>query len=78
MVPSIFCFSCKRNYIVDSFNTKIGGPIIETECPFCREKTIRNFSKFVEIQVGIMDGRLPSAIAMLDLAKAIEKKLIID
>lgn len=52
----IKCLFCQKNYVCSYRNTKIIGPIIETECPWCNKKLGKNLSSFVETQV---DDTLP-------------------
>jgi hypothetical protein len=76
---SICCFNCKENYIIDVLNTKIEGPVIRTQCPFCSKRTERNFSKFTETQInGNTTGFCERARKMIEFARFTEKELVGD
>jgi len=69
----IKCFGCEKSYIPNQSNTKIYGPYMETNCPFCMYKWEGKMLNFVEEQVG---GRITMsahcAIEMQVIAQYIE------
>ncbi len=85
--PEIFCFKCKKSYLIGIMNSRIIGPHIETTCPFCKNFIDRNISKFIDKQV---DHRLNidhskssnvcirKAVAMQNFFTATEKSLYDD
>ena len=78
MQIKVRCLSCGKTYICHQGNTKIFGPIIDTTCPMCRNKTSKNYSAFLEAQTeNIMVGHYAKhnekARIMITLAQAISK-----
>ncbi len=80
--PEIFCFECKKAYFMDILNVKIVGPRIETTCPFCKNFTDKNVSKFAEEQIDYRlnvsykkpsNIRIRKAVAMQEFSEAAEK-----
>jgi hypothetical protein len=69
----ILCTECNKHYFCVRENTKMRGPIIETICPHCRQKVVRNMGAFLERQTVHIGDQLGQAGTMLALSKAMEK-----
>lgn len=69
----ILCTSCKANYLCLRTNTKMYGPIVETICPRCKQKVIRNMGAFLETQTVLIDEQIIQASTMITLSRAMEK-----
>jgi hypothetical protein len=69
----ILCTECNKHYFCVRENTKMRGPIIETICPHCRQKVVRNMGAFLERQTVYIEDQLGQAGTMLALSKAMEK-----
>jgi hypothetical protein len=69
----ILCTECNKHYFCVRENTKMRGPIIETSCPHCRQKVVRNMGAFLERQTVHIEDQLGQAGTMLALSKAMEK-----
>jgi hypothetical protein len=72
----VSCLECGEKYMCSKRNTKIFGPVIDTVCPLCGEKTSKNYSAFIEAQCQnhTMHGytlHSAKARAMITLARAI-------
>lgn len=75
---NVKCSRCGKRHGLESYNTRIEGPVIRIFCPFCRNKTVKNLSKFVEDQMpSIRDavGRFESCARMAEFARKMEKEL---
>lgn len=71
----VTCLDCKEEYLYETYTTKIHGPIIETECPKCNTKVIKNLSSFLSDQTANLDGkRIHKAIKMIDIARSLHKQ----
>jgi hypothetical protein len=60
----INCLFCRESYVCIIDNTKIVGPVIETECPICGKKLIKNLSSFIEAQVNSNVSAIQRAVTM--------------
>jgi hypothetical protein len=69
----ILCTECNKHYFCVRENTKMQGPIIETICPYCKQKITRNMGAFLERQTVHIGDQLGQAGTMLALSKAMEK-----
>ena len=74
----IKCLSCNEYYNGNLSNTRVYGPIIETTCSNCGKKLVKNYSKFVEVQLEDLPGRLERARLMIEFAQAFSSKFIND
>ena len=72
----ILCTECNKHYFCVRENTKMRGPIIETICPHCRQKVVRNMGAFLERQTVHIEDQLGQAGTMLALSKAMENLLV--
>jgi hypothetical protein len=68
----IRCFKCEKAYKPGLHNTKIYGPYIRTECPFCNYVYHDKFLNFIEEQIGGERKMLITAVKMQQLAKFVE------
>lgn len=74
MAVSLRCLKCRRRYIFEHSNTRIYGPVVHTECPFCKKKIRKNFSKFIELQLGAGKfGKYDLISKMASFASILEK-----
>jgi len=74
MSVEILCDECGASYICHTQNTKVYGPLIESECPKCNTLVVRNMSKFIKKQTDEKGyGKLEQARIMIDLAQQIGK-----
>lgn len=70
----ISCLRCGELYECNLNNVTQIGPILETQCPFCKIKIVKNFSKFVALQIEENFSeyeRLSKAKAQINLAQEI-------
>ena len=69
----IKCVSCNKKFL-GSFDTiNVRGTIVEVNCPHCNKRTVSNFSKFCEEQVGEVDNRLHKSRLMMQLSRVVSK-----
>lgn len=71
----IKCLFCQKNYICSYNNTKIVGPIIKTECPWCNKKLTKNLSSFIEAQIGNVSMGIQKAVAMQEYNRSLLSEL---
>lgn len=60
----INCLFCGKNYVCLNDNTKIICTTIETKCPWCNKKIVKNLSSFIEAQVGDVVPLIQKTVAM--------------
>lgn len=73
----VSCARCGKRHGLETYNTRVWGPVIHVSCPFCRKETVRNLGKFVEKQMfrsEKTDGRYERCHKMKALAQKIEKE----
>ena len=76
---ALVCFNCGKHYTADVLNTKIVGPIIETQCPFCGKLIEKGFSSFIVAQTKkIVRGRSTVASTAIAFAQALEHEVVED
>lgn len=69
----IYCLKCFKKFVPTASNTKILGPYVEVNCPYCLDVYEGKFLNFVGRQVG--NPRQQSArdaARMIELAEFIE------
>lgn len=74
----VTCSHCKKQHDLNIFNAKIQGPVIQVFCPFCKKKTIRNISKFIEKQAFLARKgltRYETCAAVAALGRMMEREL---
>ena len=67
----INCLSCGKNYVCLYHNTKIVCTTIETKCPWCNKKIVKNLSSFIETQVGDMTSIIQRTVAMQEYSRSL-------
>ena len=69
----IKCFNCSKEFVPNTYNTKIYGPYVEINCPFCMNKYEGKLLTFVRRQIGRHSIASPqAAIKMIKMAEFIE------
>lgn len=71
MSIDVTCFNCRKIYNCNQKNSKIVGPLVETKCPACSEKVVKNLSAFLCEQAPDLKGRLVKAATMISMGQKI-------
>jgi len=66
----IKCFNCNKEFTPNTYNTKIYGPYVEIDCPFCLDKYEGKLVTFVRKQIG--KHSVASAVAAMKMIKMAE------
>ena len=74
----INCLSCGKNYVCSYHNTKIVCTTIETKCPLCNKKIVKNLSSFIETQVCDITSIIQKTVAMQEYSRSLLSKFFED
>ena len=74
----IRCLKCNKSYLCYTENTRIHGPTLETTCPECGHFLIKNYSSFIEEQIGYDVGNLEKTVLMIRMAQLLNGLLNAD
>ncbi len=74
----VYCFFCGERYFCNLSNSRLFGPVLETTCPHCKEKLIKNFSSFIGEQLDMTKfsgGKFDRITVMINIGLRLSKTL---
>ena len=74
----IKCLFCQKSYVCSYHNTKIVCTTIETKCPWCNKKIVKNLSSFIETQVCNITSIIQKTVAMQEYSRSLLSKFFED
>jgi len=74
---SILCHECGECYKAEYSTIKISGPVVHTECPFCKHESYRGFSRFAEVQAKreVRSNRFALVTYMIGFSRKLEGEI---